>query len=167
MSGKKQKTPYVTIILLCLLVGVVWGTSNWFLTKYILINSDWRAYQELVDDNTENADTLINVNYATLISFIENDSGNSHPYNEAFVCSDFAFTLLHNASLQNISSGFVILNFHAVTEHAIVVFNTTDNGIVYIEPQNDEDITQYITILGVYYTGGIDNTIFSISTYWN
>lgn len=163
MTGKKQKTPYVTIILLCLLVGVVWGTSNWFLTKYILINSDWRAYQELVDDVTENKNTLTRVNYTDLISFIENDTGDSKPYSEAFVCSDFSFALLHNASLYNISSGVVILNYHETEEHMICVFNTTDTEIIYIEPQTDEDITEFITILGVY---GV-YTIYSISTYWN
>ena len=163
----KQKTPYVTIILLAMLIGVAVGFSNLFLTKYILINSDWRAYQELIDETTENTNTLIDVNYNDLISFIENDTGDSHPYSEAFVCSDFALALLHNASLQNISSAFVILNFHQTEEHAVICFNTTDNGIIYIEPQSDLNITAYITILGVYYIGGINNTIYSISTYWN
>lgn len=163
MSKKKDRIPYVTIILLAMLIGVAFGFSNLFLTKYILINSDWRAYQDLVDGVTENTDNLIDVNYSNLMSFIENDTGDSNPYSLTFVCTDFALALMHNASLQNISSGFVILNYHELEEHAVCVFNTTDAGIIYIEPQNDNDITEFIKILGVYGT----STIYSISVFFN
>lgn len=163
MKKNKQRLNFLAYIPLILFIILLYGFSNVFITKYILINSSWEAYQDLVDINTENENNLINVNYSTLISFIENDTTNLHEYSLSYVCVDFALDLLHNASLQNISSGFVILSYHESQEHAITCFNTTDDGIIYIEPQNDNDITSDITILGKY---GV-HVIYSISTYWN
>lgn len=134
-----------------------------YTSRYIIIGLTDGEYQELVDTNTENADSLTDVNYSTLISFLETDKTDEHEYSTSFLCIDFSLSLLHNASLQNISSGLVLLDFHTICGHAITSFNTTDSGVIFIEPQSDIDITSKIKILNRY----LDETIYGINTVWN
>ncbi len=56
-----------------------------------------------------------------------------------YVCEDFSFDVRLHAMQQKIRCAFVYI-FFASERHAIIAFNTTDMGTIYIEPQSDEEV---------------------------
>lgn len=162
---KINKQAYLPIIVFIFLLLVCIYAIDVFTSKYIIFNGSLEEYQELIDINTENVGSLKNINYSELISFLENDTTDELIYSDSFNCIDFSLTLLHKASLQNISSGIAILDYHTWSGHCISCFNTLDEGLIFIEPQSgtDYDITNDIKILGEYSS----KTIYAIHTFWN
>jgi hypothetical protein len=83
---------------------------------------------------------LVNYKNATdptwdeLISFLEGDDTDEHPYIEdSFVCADFAEMLHNNAEASGIKAAYVGVDFVVGEGHAINTFNTTDKGLVYVD----------------------------------
>jgi hypothetical protein len=83
---------------------------------------------------------LVNYKNATdptwdeLISFLESDDTDEHPYIEdSFVCADFAEMLHNNAEVSGIKAAYVSVDFIVGEGHAINTFNTTDKGLVYVD----------------------------------
>jgi hypothetical protein len=83
---------------------------------------------------------LVNYKNATdptwdeLISFLEGDDTDEHPYIEdSFVCADFAEMLHNNAEMSGIKAAYVGVDFIVGEGHAINTFNTTDKGLVYVD----------------------------------
>jgi hypothetical protein len=69
-----------------------------------------------------------------LKSFLSQDNTDRHLYvNGSFVCGDFAEMLHNNAENAGISAAYVIINLSSVSSHALNAFNTTDDGLVYID----------------------------------
>lgn len=157
-----KKRSYLQILVFLSIAVVCMYSIDVLTSKYIIIDINEDGYQELVDMNTENNESLVNIEMNDLLVFLENDKTDEHEYSTSFLCVDFSLTLLHNASLQNISSGIALLDYHTAWGHCIVCFNTTDEGIVFIEPQSDTDVTEEIKILN-YYLG----IIYGINTVWN
>jgi len=87
--------------------------------------------------------------YDEAIAFINSDKTDENEYNQDYVCYDFTADFSSNAFQMGYRCGFVYIEF-SDSAHAIVCFNTTDMGIIYIEPQNDEIVTLTIgqTYLG-------------------
>jgi len=160
---EKKKNGFLPFLVLILVILISIYAVDVFSGKYIIIGLTEGEYQELVDTNTENADSLTDVSYSSLIAFLETDKTDESEYSTSFLCIDFSLTLLHNASLQNISSGIALLDYHTLCGHCITCFNTTDMGVIFIEPQSDVDITDEIIILNSY----LDETIYGINTVWN
>jgi hypothetical protein len=79
------------------------------------------------------------VTWMELVSFIETDHTNWNEYDpDYYVCLDFAIDLVENARKQNIKAWVVGVEFYNDDiGHAFTGFETTDRGIVFIEPQTD------------------------------
>jgi sortase (surface protein transpeptidase) len=77
--------------------------------------------------NYKNAD---NPSYDQLIKFLKKDKTDEKPYTNSYVCSDFARTLHNNAEKSGIRAGWVGVKS---VNHAFNVFETTDQGTVYID----------------------------------
>jgi len=75
------------------------------------------------------------VAWAELEHFLAMDDTDKIPYNEStFVCTDFAETLHNNAENAGIRTGYVVLDLtQSEYGHAINVFNTTDEGLVFVD----------------------------------
>lgn len=73
--------------------------------------------------------------YEELKTFLKADKTDQIPYNySSFVCADFAETVHNNAEKAGIKAGFVTINFNEINDgHACNVFNTTDNGLVFVD----------------------------------
>jgi len=84
--------------------------------------------------------TLKNPTFQELRDFILRDptSRNEFVLNE-YECRHFATEVNNNAEAEGIRSAFVLLGYNQ-GQHAVVAFNTTDRGLVYIEPQTDARI---------------------------
>ncbi len=73
------------------------------------------------------------------MSFLEQDHTNWNEYDySTYDCVDFSVDLVASAESQNIKAWIASVEFGGQKiGHAFVVFETTDYGLVYIEPQAD------------------------------
>ena len=80
---------------------------------------------------------LKNPTFRELRDFIIKDptSRNDFVLNQ-YECRHFATDVDNNAEADGLRCGFVLLCFER-GQHAVVAFDTTDRGLVYIEPQTD------------------------------
>ncbi len=100
-------------------------------------------------EDSDNAETEINDSQNTAVrnpafaevrDFILDDktSRNKFVLNQ-YECRHFATDVNNNAEAAGIRCAFVLLCYR-VGQHAVVAFETTDRGLVYIEPQTDAAI---------------------------
>lgn len=77
-----------------------------------------------------------NPSYQELVEFLETDETALHPFIEGtYECKHFSIDLIRNARAQGYRAGYVSLSNPRGNDHAIVCFETTDNGLVFVEPQ--------------------------------
>ena len=109
------------------------------------------GYIQGTEDVTQTGWYLRDPTYEEAIAFIDSDKTDENAYTDDYVCYDFTAEFDDNAAIAGYRCGFVYIEF-SDNAHAIACFNTTDNGIIYVEPQTDEIVT--ITI-GQPYLGHI------------
>lgn len=81
---------------------------------------------------------LRNPSMLDVYDFIEDDRTDENEYIIGeYTCRNFAIDLKFNSFKIGYLCYYTIVNFPE-SSHAIVSFNTTDRGLVYIEPQNDD-----------------------------
>lgn len=99
------------------------------------------GYSQGIDYLTEYGWYSRDPTYAEAIAFINSDTTDQHLYVEgSYVCYDFTADFNYNALQEGYRCGFVYIEFSDAA-HAITCFNTTDRGLIYIEPQTDEIVT--------------------------
>ena len=75
--------------------------------------------------------------YVETKDFLSQNNIDKRIYNvENYNCHNFATDLINDAKAEYIRCAYVRIHF-IDNAHSIVAFNTTDNGLVFIEPQND------------------------------
>ena len=79
------------------------------------------------------------ITWMQLVDFLNADHTNWNTYDPVhYNCVDFSVDLVANALKQDIQAWVVAVTFTGNNpDHALVGFKTTDQGIVYIEPQTD------------------------------
>jgi hypothetical protein len=79
------------------------------------------------------------ISWKELADFLVRDHTNWHTYDaEDYNCMDFAIDLVNNARAENIKSWLVGVDFTTgETGHAFVAFDTSDKGVIFVEPQAD------------------------------
>lgn len=117
--------------------------------------------------------------YSELAAFIAEDETDKNTYDsDTFNCQHFTQTVNDNAESQGIRCAVVVIYFEETnTGHMIVGFNTTDQGMVYVEPQSDEWVENFV-VGNEYWTDCIvpgsgysypddpDDTIKEILVFW-
>jgi len=84
---------------------------------------------------------LWNPSYQEMKEFVAQDGTDSKTYiGGEYVCSDFAAEVNNNAEAQGIRCALVDVKYPGDWGHAIVAFETTDKGLVFIEPQFDDEV---------------------------
>ena len=78
--------------------------------------------------------------YEEALQFIRSDQTDKSQYSQSYTCINFANDFRNNALNEGYRCGYVAIEF-GETSHAIVCFNTSDNGLIFIEPQTDEIVT--------------------------
>ena len=77
--------------------------------------------------------------YAGMLAFLAADKTDQNTYvNNTYNCVNFSADVIANAAKQYIRCAFINIDFPGTTGHAILAFNTTDRGMVYVEPQTDD-----------------------------
>jgi hypothetical protein len=79
------------------------------------------------------------VTWKELADFLVRDHTNWKPYDaKDYNCMDYAIDLVNNARAENIKSWIVGVDFiSGETGHAFVAFDTSDRGVIFVEPQAD------------------------------
>jgi hypothetical protein len=95
------------------------------------------GYAQGTEDLIQTGYYSMDPTYDEMIFFIESDHTDQNDYTPDYVCYDFTADLISNAAQFGYRCGFVYIEF-SISAHAIACFNTTDAGLIFIEPQNDE-----------------------------
>ncbi|HDQ06607.1 MAG TPA: DUF2968 domain-containing protein [Candidatus Bathyarchaeota archaeon] len=95
------------------------------------------GYVQGVEDGAGSGWYIRDPTYDEAIAFISLDETDENDYTEDYVCYDFTSDFAGNAFQMGYRCGFVYIEF-SETAHAIACFNTTDLGLIYVEPQTDE-----------------------------
>lgn len=104
----------------------------------ISYNSGYDAgYVQGTDDLIQTGYYSMDPTYDDAIAFIDSDETDQNEYTPDYVCYDFTADLIDNAAQLGYRCGFVYIEFSS-SAHAIACFNTTDAGLIFVEPQNDE-----------------------------
>lgn len=87
--------------------------------------------------DAEKYSNLRDPTYTEALQFMRSDETDRNQYNQSYTCENFATDFMNNAFRAGYRCGYVIIEFPDIN-HAIVCFNTSDNGLIFIEPQNDQ-----------------------------
>ena len=82
---------------------------------------------------------ITKITYREVKDFLDDDHTDRNPYTDDYVCSHFASDLISNALDNGILACGVEIRYVSNKGHKIVAFPTED-GVVLIEPQTDEEI---------------------------
>jgi len=118
--------------------------------------------------------------YEEAVAFMEEDKTSDNEYNDddygVYVCSHFSRDVCNNAEVEGLRCAIVNLVFPGTVGHAIVAFDTIDEGLVYFEAITDELVRPevgkryYKCIVprpGYFYmASGYDDTIMDILVTW-
>jgi len=87
---------------------------------------------------------LHNPTFREAVDFLEADRTDANEYVEGdYVCSHFAADVNNNAEKQGIRCALVDVRFPS-SGHAIIAFDTTDEGLIYFDPINDDRVRPVI-----------------------
>ena len=107
-----------------------------------------------VKDGAGTGYTIRNPTYSEIINFLWHDQTDKNEYiDDIYVCRHFSSDVIRHAFEDGYRGFYVYLSF-GNNAHAIVGFNTTDKGMIYFEPQNDDRV--YPVVGNVYW----DRTIY-------
>jgi len=98
------------------------------------------GYDEGVQAGSGHGYTLKDPTYKEALLFIEQDKTNENEYVEdTYVCAHFTRDVCNNAEQRGLRCAFVELRYRD-GGHSIIAFNTIDKGLVYFEPQFDDEV---------------------------
>ena len=137
------------------------------------------GYSEGVDAALGHGYTLRDPTYSEALAFIRQDRTNDNEYIEGdygvYVCSHYSRDTGNNAEEAGFRCAFVEIRY-LESGHAIIAFDTIDQGLVYFDPQSDERVEPeigkryyqcIITRPGYYYEEPpFDDTIQDILVIW-
>lgn len=82
-----------------------------------------------------------NPTYQEMKVFLAQDTTNLNEYEpDEYVCTDFAAAVNNNADSQGIRCAIVDISYPEGYGHTIVAFETIDKGLIFIEPQFDQEV---------------------------
>jgi len=107
------------------------------------------GYTQGVTDGVGRGYNVRDPTYEEALEFVSSDKTDRNPYvEEEYTCVNFAGDFKNNAFIAEYRCGLVYIEF-TDSAHAIVCFNTTDEGLIFVEPQDDELVT--LTVGQPYY----------------
>ena len=98
------------------------------------------GYMQGVLDGAGTGWNIRDPTYSESMWFLSSDRTDENEYTENYTCHDFASEFKNNAFYAGYRCGYVYIEFPE-SAHAIICFDTTDYGLLYVEPQNDQIVT--------------------------
>jgi hypothetical protein len=155
--------------------GLETGTQAGYQDSYS--KGESTGYDTGLADGLGHGYTIKDPTFAEVLVFLANDRTDEKSYiDPTYVCSHFSRDVCNNAEAAGIRCSVVELRYVSQQGHLIVAFNTIDRGLVYFEPQSDEQAMPaigkkyYTTVIpepGYYYTAPAeDDTILDMVLIW-
>ncbi|MEM3597207.1 MAG: AN1-type zinc finger domain-containing protein [Candidatus Bathyarchaeia archaeon] len=144
-------------------LGYLDGNSSGYIEGYN------KGYLDGVKDGAGTGYNIRDPTYQEMLNFIASDKTDENEYSENYTCLHFTADVKSHAFDEGYKCGFVYVEFRDGA-HAIVCFNTTDQGLIFIEPQSDEIVT--LTIGQPYWDRtkyeppDYDDTVISFTIIW-
>jgi hypothetical protein len=128
------------------------------------------GYSEGVEAGTGHGYCLRDPSYAEAMAFLNSDRTDRNHYDEdSYVCSHFSRDVCNNAEAEGLRCAFVELRYSG-SGHSIIAFDTIDRGLVYFEPQFDDEVSLEIgrsySQLNGYMIPSFDDVIQDILVIW-
>ena len=127
------------------------------------------GYIQGVTDGAGRGYNIRDPTYQEALQFIALDQTNKNEYSETYTCFHFTADFEKNAFEARYRCGFVYIEFPDGA-HAIVCFNTTDHGLIFIEPQDDKIVTVNIGYpywdRAIYEPPDYNDTVVSLMIIW-
>lgn len=99
------------------------------------------GYVQGVSDGAGRGYDIRDPTYQEVLQFISSDQTDKNQYDEeSYTCHDFTADFKNNAFEAGYRCGYVYLELREGA-HAIVCFDTIDNDLIFIEPQDDDRVT--------------------------
>ena len=95
------------------------------------------GYDTGVEDGAGRGYAIRDPTFNEAITFTTVDRTDEKAYSDNYTCVDFAAEFKENAFQAEYRCGFVYIEF-VEGAHSVVCFDTTDRGLIFIEPQSDE-----------------------------
>ncbi len=161
-------------------VGYITGNQDGYDEGYNLGVSDGydegqaagytEGYADGVEAGVGHGYILRDPTYAEAVAFIRADHTDRNEYDEdSYICSHFSRDVCNNAEAQGWRCAFVELRYPD-SGHAIIAFDTVDRGLVYFEPQFDDEVRVEIgrsyAILNGYIIPSWDDVIQDVVVIW-
>jgi hypothetical protein len=129
-----------------------------------------QGYDEGIEAGLGHGYTLRDPTYKQAVAFLARDKTDKNEYDEdSYVCSHFARDVDNNAEAEGLRCAFVDLRY-SQGGHSIIAFNTIDKGLVYFEPQFDDEVEVIMyrsySRLNNYLEPSIDDTIMDVLVIW-
>lgn len=146
----KKKLPFLFVGILLLFPCFTYVDSNHTI-QYQTVRTEVTEPSALPtwSENASSAENIVSGNQTILVKnptfqelrdFILRDATSRSQFVlNQYECRHFATEVDNNAEAEGLRCGFVLLCFDR-GQHAVVAFDTTDSGLVYIEPQTDAAI---------------------------
>jgi hypothetical protein len=107
----------------------------------------------------------MNPTYSEAQQFVASDKTSSHPYIEgSYTCVNFATDFRNNALRAGYECGYAFVYFPSNQSHALDCFNTTNRGLVFVEPQWDKFVN--ITVGKPYQNGNLTVSVNNNTVLW-
>jgi hypothetical protein len=98
------------------------------------------GYAAGVEAGTGHGYCLKDPHYAEAVAFLSSDRTDRNRYDDDnYVCSHFSRDVCNNAEAEGLRCAFVELRY-SDSGHSIIAFDTIDRGLVYFEPQFDDEV---------------------------
>jgi hypothetical protein len=128
------------------------------------------GYADGLEASTGHGYCLRDPSYAEAVAFLNSDRTDRNHYDEdSYVCSHFSRDVCNNAEAAGWRCAFVELRY-SDSGHSIIAFDTIDWGLVYFEPQFDDEVSLEIgrrySQLNGYVIPSFDDVIWDILVIW-
>ena len=122
---------------------------------YFYVGADYEKIRLINNPNATNP------THDELINFIKMDKTDEIEYiEEVYTCGDYAETLHNNAEEAGIKAAWVSVDFYDDNEsHALNAFETTDEGLVYVDCTMYDKLINSLNIGEKYQPLSLDNSI--------
>lgn len=135
-----SKLFFIILLVLSLIIGALFFSFNGSLTGLFIGGGHAEDITQGLNDSNvveEEYDTIGQASYSDVNEFVMEDGTYEKEVTEDYVCEDFSNDLVGNALSAGIPACTVFIG-HSKGSHSLVAFNTTDKGVVFLEPQTGE-----------------------------
>lgn len=104
------------------------------------------GYQQGSIDGAGSGYTLRDPTYGEVKRFLQEDKTDENEYVDGvYTCSNFASDLNNNAEGNGLRSAYVYIEYPDAA-HSLAAFDTVDRGLIFIEPQSDDEVVVSVGI---------------------